>query len=139
MMANVTTLPASAKKSRPMWYTGFGNRTIVGPRVSVVSRKTTTETDEDRQHADHVGEARHERDVGRDELGQRFVEVERDDPREQNVEEHQGRAPEPFARERVGQPEDQPAQDEVENDRWHEFPSPWVRPSVGRYVMKWLT
>ena len=42
-----------------------------------------------------------------DQPGQRLVEVERDHPAEHHVEEHQGRAPEAFARQRVDQPSDQ--------------------------------
>ncbi len=76
----------------------------------------------DPDEAEHVGPPRHRRGVVRDHLRQRLVEVERDDPGEHHVEEHQGRAPGPLARQRIGHPQDQDGQREVNRHGGHRRP-----------------
>ena len=67
---------------------------------------------EEPQHAEGVGENPHECRRCLDQLGQRLVEVERDHAGEEDIEEHQGRAPEALARQRVGQ-----SQGQADDDR----------------------
>ena len=86
--------------------------------VSVVIRKRPVAIGKEAEHAQGVGES--PADAGRiEQPGERLVEVERDHAAEDHVEEHEGGAPETFAGEGVGQPEEEPDDDQVD-DRFHE-------------------
>ena len=87
---------------------------MAGAMVSVVSRSSTTET-QNKPSRQSVSENPQPMPVRIEQRGQRLVEVERDHRPEQDVEEHQGRAPEPLAGQGVGQPQDQPDDDQVDD------------------------
>ena len=77
---------------------------MAGASVSVVSRSSDQGDAEQQEEAEGVGEPPADPGLVQHD-GERLVEIEGDHAGEEDVEEHQRRAPEALARQRVGQPQ----------------------------------